>query len=375
MRIALTDRFVASAKPGTEYFDAKAIGLSLVPLRRGGTWYFHFSRGGRRGRVKLGTYPAMPLAAARTAALEARATVEGGGDPTDRSGVVTVGHLVETYIAKHLPRLRRPKDIESRLRRYVLPAFGSIPLAELHRRDINAVIDRLSRHPAQANAVFANVRAMLRWAMRRGDLDRDPIAGMKAPNAVKHRDRVLSDAEIRTVWAGLGRLPDNAARVLRLCLLTAQRIGEVTGMTPRELDLNAREWRLPSVRTKNKHPHSVPLSHKAIDIIGPDFRGFGISALDVTKLATGMEWGIEHWTPHDLRRTALTGMARLGVEPIVLGHIANHRTTTKAGMTLSVYVVHGYEAERRRALELWADRLAAIVSGKPTAAIVALSRA
>jgi hypothetical protein len=59
----------------------------------------------------------------------------------------------------------------------------------------------------------------------------------------------------------------------------------------------------------------------------------------------------------------LTKMAELGVAPIVLGHIANHRTTTKAGITLGVYVQHQYEREKREALELWADRLQGIVSG------------
>ena len=78
------------------------------------------------------------------------------------------------------------------------------------------------------------------------------------------------------------------------------------------------------------------------------------------------------WTAHDLRRTALTKMAELGVAPIVLGHIANHRTTTKAGMTLGVYVHHAYEGEKRQALKLWADRLQGIISGG--AEVVALRR-
>jgi hypothetical protein len=57
-------------------------------------------------------------------------------------------------------------------------------------------------------------------------------------------------------------------------------------------------------------------------------------------------------------------MAKLGVAPIVLGHVANHRTTTKAGITLGVYIQHGYEKEVRQALDLWADRLEAITAGE-----------
>jgi hypothetical protein len=63
-------------------------------------------------------------------------------------------------------------------------------------------------------------------------------------------------------------------------------------------------------------------------------------------------------------------MAQLGVAPIVLGHIANHRTTTKAGITLGVYVQHAYEREKREALELWANRLQGIISG--SAKVVAI---
>ena len=71
-----------------------------------------------------------------------------------------------------------------------------------------------------------------------------------------------------------------------------------------------------------------------------------------------------HWTAHDLRRSAVTGMAALGVAPIVLGHVINHRSTTRAGVTLAVYSQYTYEREKREALELWAERLLAIVGGK-----------
>jgi hypothetical protein len=67
-------------------------------------------------------------------------------------------------------------------------------------------------------------------------------------------------------------------------------------------------------------------------------------------------------------------MAALGVEPVVLGHVANHRGTTRAGITLSVYVKHSYEAEKRRALELWAERLAGIVGGKAATVLPMKSR-
>jgi integrase len=165
----------------------------------------------------------------------------------------------------------------------------------------------------------------------------------------------------------LARSP-GCQRIIKLCLLTAQRVGEVAGMRWDELDLSQGLWSLPGSRTKNGHPHKVPLSNAALEIIGNGAGEFVFGNPAPTTIAQIIiraqeRLGLAHWTAHDLRRTALTGMAKLGIAPLVLGHIANHRTTTKAGMTLSVYVHHAYEREKREALELWADRLGGIVGG------------
>jgi hypothetical protein len=115
-------------------------------------------------------------------------------------------------------------------------------------------------------------------------------------------------------------------------------------------------------------PKADVLSRMALELI-PD-EGFGVSRNVVSDnvyrsnyIPATKTLVAERWTAHDLRRTALTGVAELGVAPIVLGHIANHRTTTKAGITLGVYVQYAWEKEKRAALELWADRLQGIVDG------------
>ena len=81
-------------------------------------------------------------------------------------------------------------------------------------------------------------------------------------------------------------------------------------------------------------------------------------------------FGIDHWTAHDLRRTAITSMAQLGIAPIVLGHVINHRSVTKDGVTLSVYSHYDYSRERCEALDLWADRLGAIADDHTAADVV-----
>jgi integrase len=246
-------------------------------------------------------------------------------------------------------------------------------LGELHRGDVTRVIDAKSA-PIAARRAFDDLRAMVKWAVARGDLDHGPIDGMQKPPRSKPRTRVLTDEEIRVLWSRLDQLSETIQQIIKFCLITGQRLGEVCGMTSNEIDLGREVWNIPASRTKNGHPHSVPLSALALEYTNSQ-SGFGVKRLDVSKTIHRMQnrIGIAPWSAHDLRRTALTKMAELGVAPIVLGHIANHRPTTKAGITLGVYVQHQYEREKREALELWADRLQAIISGG-AAKVVAIRR-
>jgi integrase len=372
MRVQLTDRFCASAKattgPQTDYFDATVSGLALRVTSKG-TKAWTLLYGTPRRRITLGRYPSLSLASARALAIETREGRTQG----------TVAALAEVYL-KSVQGKRSAHEIERRLRKDVLPIIGHVPLRELHRRDVTRVIDAKAA-PIAARKAFEDIRAMIRWAVSRGDLDYNAIDGMKGPPLSKPRTRVLTDDEIRTLWQ---RLPTALARspvcqqVIKLCLLTAQRVGEVAGLRQNELDLSRATWNIPGERTKNGHPHSVPLSPMAIEVIR-DIRELGPKGVIVARHVSQAvqraqdRFGLSPFTPHDLRRTALTKMAELGVAPIVLGHIANHRTTTKAGITLGVYVLHAYEREKREALELWADRLQEIVSGD-AGCVVAIGR-
>jgi integrase len=91
--------------------------------------------------------------------------------------------------------------------------------------------------------------------------------------------------------------------------------------------------------------------------------GWGVSKNVVSDIVWRYQIIEDRWTAHDLRRSALTGMARLGVSPIVIANVANHRSVSKAGVTLGIYIQYEYEKEKRQAIELWADRLKGIVAG------------
>jgi integrase len=393
MRIALTDRFCAAAKAAgaaqADFFDEKTVGLCLRVSAAGRkTWCLVYTApsNDKRVRIGLGLYPAVSLAEARGKALEARGHVEDGRDPRSvamADGAMTVADLVAAYLAKYANGLRSGGAIARRLQKNVVPVIGGVRVADLHRRDITRVIDPILARdaPTEAARVFENFQSALRWGVRRGDLDRNPAEGMTKAAGRPPRERVLSDEEIRTLWQDIAkplpRLTDQ--RVVKVCLVTAQRVGEVAGMRRDELDFAKRVWALPGSRVKNGTAHSVPLSGLALKLIGEALADAGDSpfvfpngagprspaniahvVVDARKRGRSP---IAHWTVHDLRRTALTGMAALGVAPIVLGAIANHLSITRSGVTLAVYARYSYAIEAREALDLWADRLAAIVAG------------
>jgi integrase len=397
--VSLTDRFIAGVKSTdqTDYFDdlSKARGLTLR-VSKGGrkTWSLLFTPPGetKRARMTLGTYPATSLAQARTLAIEARGQLEEGHDPrvilaAQAAGAMTVAMLVDSFLEKHVkPNLRSAEEIERRLAKNVTPFIGGMKVADLHKRDVNRVVDPVlkRRSRVEAGRVFEDLRAMLRWAVGRGDLDHNPMDGMKKPAASKPRERILSEDEIRSLWNGLpmSLLKSKACqRIIKLCLLTAQRVGEISGMALVELDLPNAMWTIPEERSKNKHSHVVPLSGAALDVIGeasadasgsqfvfPGKDGKGsLASMAVAKTigrahATDGRFGMAPWTAHDLRRTAVSGMGKLGIPPIVRGHIINHRSVTKAGVTLGVYDQYDYSREKREALEQWAAYLARIVN-------------
>ena len=123
------------------------------------------------------------------------------------------------------------KDIERHLRVDVLPVIGGVNLAELHRRDVHRVTDAIKARgaPQAARAAFNHTRAMVRWAVERGDLDHSPLEGTKSPKTSEPSKRVLDDDEIRDLVARMAARfsASNVISILKLCLATGQRSGEV----------------------------------------------------------------------------------------------------------------------------------------------------
>ena len=222
----------------------------------------------------------------------------------------------------------------------------------------------------------------LEWTLDLGDT----AMGVKPVAKEVSRDRVLGDDEIRLFWQACEDLGQPWGPLGKVLLLTGQRLGEAVGMTDSEI--TGQTWHLTSQRTKNKRAHDVPLSDAVLVVLGGMERiksdaeyfhtttgktpvsGFAKGrdhiANRMVAIASEQAGGlveIPHWTFHDLRRTAATGMARLGIPVRVTEAVLNHISGTGGGI-VAVYQRHDYADEKRNALDAWARFVAGLVEGR-----------
>ena len=244
---------------------------------------------------------------------------------------------------------------------------------------------------ARARALFVALSSLFKWLHKERRVITNPALGAYYPETAKVRDRVLSRDEIRWLWAATETVdaprvtgaPKPFKPILRLLLLTGSRLNEVAGMTRCELHDDG-TWHLPGARTKNGKPHVVALSPLARDLIatirdkGSDFvfttngqtpvsgwnrmkRRLDAIMLALAKKEKGSRATIPAWRIHDLRRTAVTGMAELGIRPDVIELAINHVSGHRGGIA-GVYNRSELWNERREALEQWSRHVQVLVS-------------
>jgi site-specific recombinase XerD len=215
------------------------------------------------------------------------------------------------------------------LRRELVGRWGARSVHEVTRRNIielvSEIVDRGA--PVAANQTLKVAKTFFGWCVGTAILERSPCEGVKPPTRETARDRVLTDDELaRVIWAAR-EIGGAFGGIVELLALTAQRRDEVAGMAWDELDLDDRMWSLSGARTKNGKPHLV----------------------------------LQGWRLHDLRRTAVSGMARLGAAPHVADKILNHTAGTIAGVA-AVYQRHEFMTERKAALVLWSEHIQTLLT-------------
>jgi integrase len=411
----LTARKVEQTRPNPrkriELPDGGKPGLYLVIQPSGRrSWAVRYRFHGQGRKLTLDGFPS--LATARRLAQDALDIVAEGKDPaaekrTSRSqhglGSDLFSAVAAEFVERHAKRNTRAssaKQTERWLEKEALPKWGNRPVQDITKRDVLDLLDGIVDRGGglSANRVLAAIRKLFNWAVQRGIITASPAGGIKAPLPEISRDRFLNDDETRWFWLACDKLAYPFGSMAKLLLLTGQRRDEVSGMIWGEIDLDKALWTIPGGRTKNDLPHEVSLSDAALSVIAslPRIKSdkgylFTTNAethvsysrakgmldkamLDIARDERGQDVEIPRWTFHDLRRTVVSGMARLSIPLPVIEKVVNHSSGSFAGI-VGVYQRHGFADEKRSALQAWANLVLSTVEKRPANVVPINARA
>ena len=424
MAKALTVQSVERLKPDRnkrlEIPDGLLPGLYFV-LQPSGvrSWAMRYRHTGKSRKLTLGPYPVLGLGAARARAREALQVLAFGRDPAaakqDALRAVRLGDpnadkiatIVETFLERHARAKTRPRTAQETariFRLHVLPKWGERRIQDISRRDVIALLDGIvdQGKPIVANRTLVVVSKLFNWALDRAIVEMTPCLRVARPTEEKSRDRVLSDDELRLAWLAAEKVGWPFGPYVQALMLTGQRRTEVAEMRWRELKDGGALWTIPSTRTKNSAAHDVPMSavaaaipSRAPVIAGSEFvfttsgarpisgHSCAKERIDAIMLQIALQEATETgrdasavtvapWRLHDLRRTAASGMARMGIPVHVIEAVLNHRSGAISGVA-AIYNRHSYLPEKRRALEAWAAHVTGLLD-RPAANNVILWR-
>lgn len=362
---------------------------------------------GKARRVVLGAYPALTLSEARMKANELQHRRRAGIDPAaalqaERAATLaaheeatrepTVADFAKVYMARHAEKKASGDEDRRKLEVEVIPKLGRLKMRDVRRRHLIDLLDDVTDRgaPIAANRLAALLSKFFNHAVDRDIIDASPAQRLPK-NDETPKDRALADDEIRLFWEGIEqtRASEASKAALKLILVLGQRPGEVLGMSESELqdDVWTIPWQRHKVGKKSKRDHAIPLPPLALELIGraraaahgseflfPSPRDrkkplnekvlSHVLARNTPRPDRKTPPAIDiaaRFTPHDLRRTARSKLAELGVGDVVADRVTNH---VMPGMR-AVYNQYSYMSEKRHALELWERRLRVLVGLPP----------
>lgn len=433
----LTDKAVAALAipPGKReawLSDAEVKGLRLRATSGARVFYACWTdrATGERQREKLGTWGAITIEQARTAARIILGKIAAGGDPaaeraaraaevarlkaeaarTASEAAFTLDALLNDWQALHLST-RRPRYAAEATRalRVAFKAHLHAPAKALDHATVLDVVDALVKAEKGTSAalVLRYGSACYGWAAKRRRLPLNPFAGLPTPEKGGSRERVLSADEVGEIWRAAGTLAAPYGPMVRLLLLTLARRDEVCGMTWGEVAPDLSTWTQPGSRTKNGRAHVVHLSAPARAILrerpggdagkplptlpAADVLVFGSITAGKLRPISGHSWvkreldkaiatarakeaaeaGREAevmapWVLHDFRRAGVTWLAGAGFPPHVADRLLNHSAGTISGVA-AVYQRNDFLPERAAALDAWGAHVVAMAEDSTVA--------
>ncbi|RWA76660.1 MAG: site-specific integrase [Mesorhizobium sp.] len=408
--------------------DAVLPGLFLIIQPTGRkAWALRYRHKGKPRKLTLGNYLAgadekkagEELKKVRREAGDILESVRAGADPAaekqetrkaakaeaeDQSLLFknVAADFIDKY-HRHKKKNRYADWVETLFANHVTPKWGEKHISEITDTDVRHLINKIDaagKH-VMANRVFTALSTFFDWCAKPKNgipVTSSPMDGMEKSYDETPRERVLTDDEIRWFWKAATKHGQPFGHMFKVLLLTGQRRTEAAAMTTKEID--GADWVIPGSRTKNGRDNVVPISTAVQDVLDDVKRlktkaGYIFSTTGETY-ATGWsratkaiaksmlemareetkdpEFSIDHWTLHDLRRTAASGMARLRIRPHVIEAVLNHSSGIIRGIA-AIYNRYDYYEEKQAALDAWGRYVDELVTGKPADNVIPMARA
>lgn len=348
--------------------------------RERGSFYIVTRAQGKEHWHKLGNYPDLTVKAVLAVLpnVMQRLAIEPQSGALATSGWTTVGELLEWYgrrvaVDGHLSKYRKTST-KSVLKRHLIPSLGSLPLADLNRATLDAQLMwpmQASKSVSYVRLVFGILRVAIKQAHTLNLIGADPLIGLSFTDFIKTKVKP-KDARLRPSDAGI--LLEQWAHLFPACpyfvclavlmLAHGTRVGETRQAKWRHFDLTGRLWHIPAADTKTKKAHTLPLTAQVCAFLSryrnlqnamgfkgtflfPRGKGQPANEGDVSRGIAQLSGG--NWSSHDLRKTARTAWADLGVDYLTGELLLNH-----ALKALDVTYIHTTtEKQKREALECW----------------------
>ena len=369
----------ALTKPGMYRADPTL----YLNVARGGSksWIQRIAVNGKRRDIGLGSFPVIGLAKARRRAFTNRVAIAEGRDPLAekrRAKVPTFRQAAERTFEANRPRWRSAKVAANwmqQMERHAFPRLADLPVDQIGREDVLSVLTPLwTAKPEIARKLRQRIRATLRWCEAHGHIEVNVAAegidgALPTMPSVREHLRALPHGEVagalETVAASRASIAAKAC--FRFVVLTACRGGEARGATWDEIDMDAREWRIPGARMKGGVDHRVPLPDPVLAVLetarsiddgsglvfpSPTRHGKPMSDMTLTKMLR--DCGLaQHTTVHGLRSSFRDWCAESG-KPREIAEAALAHTV---GGVEGAYFRSDLFDRRRRLMADWARYL------------------
>ncbi|WP_047248868.1 tyrosine-type recombinase/integrase [Chromobacterium subtsugae] len=405
----LTDMQIKAWIKAGERFEGRGDGDGLwlrfrendkVPV-----WRYRYKFAGKSRTMQIGSYAELSLAKAREAAKALTARVALGHDVAaekqekksaalakieeEKNAITMLALANEYYERMILGRWKHPDIVRRRIDKDIGPMLGKMKVEDIKPRHIDDMLQAIVKRgaPTIANDVLRWTRRMFDYAIKRHIIEINPASAFDLGDAggkEEARERALGRDELAKLFQAMklarGFSVENDLSI-RLLLLLCVRKMELCAARKEEFDLPAGIWHLPGERSKTGKPIDIPLPVLAVEWLQQLFDLAGPSGwlLPARKMqhrmvphihegTIGTALGkvkphmpdVADFTIHDLRRTARTHLAELGVDPVVAERCLNHKIKGVEG----IYNRHDYLNERRDALNKWAGLLDALDKGE-----------